>query len=120
MTYQPYPRRLYLHGEVIPGDLHATNSVVVGDEQQEAEARANGYAKAWEVIEKKDIGGNGGSPAEAVRLSAPHQDDVAVVSAGPTLDELREQAKALGIKVDRRWKEARLQEEIESREPRTA
>lgn len=47
-VYQPYPRRLYLNGEVIPGDLHATNSVVVNSEEEEAAQRALGYRKAYE------------------------------------------------------------------------
>ncbi len=34
--------------------------------------------------------------------------------SGPTLDELREAAEALGIDVDNRWREARLTKEIEA------
>ncbi len=45
-----YPRRLYLRGEVLEGDPHATNSVVVQNAAQEGEARAKGYRTAWEGI----------------------------------------------------------------------
>lgn len=47
---QPYPRRLYLHGEVI--DAEASNSVVVADVAAEEEARANGYRNAWYWLPK--------------------------------------------------------------------
>lgn len=108
-TYQPYPRRLYLRGEVISGDLHATNSVVVGSVAEEASARAHGYLKAYETS-----GGNDGSHQNSVPgiPSGQDQDGVAPISADPSLDDLRAKAESRGIKVDRRWKEARLLEEI--------
>ena len=91
------------------GDLHATNSVVVESEEEEREARSRGYAKAYESIEKT-IGGNGGSsPPEFP--SVLDQGGVAASSADP-IDALRADAEALGIKVDRRWKESRLMEAI--------
>jgi hypothetical protein len=80
-TYQAYPRRLYLNGEVIEGDLHATNSVVVENEAEEAEARSKGYAKAYE-----STGGNGGSQVPSTPEPFPFtqdQDAVVSVSADP-------------------------------------
>lgn len=76
MSYTPipYPRRLYLNGEVIPGDLHAINSVVVEDAEAEEDARSKGYRKAWEPA---PIGGNGGSPSE----SSPPDSTTSWVSA---------------------------------------
>jgi hypothetical protein len=118
MTYIPYPRRLYLHGEVLPNDPHATNSVVVNGEEEEVAARARGYRKAYE------IGSNGGSPSESepALSSAPDepahgslprdQGGAAPASATPSVDELRAQLEAAGVKVDGRWKEARLLEEL--------
>lgn len=62
-------------------------------------------------------------PAWAVGKCAP-ADDSATVTAGvvqaapadekkePSIDDLREQAKALGIKVDGRWSRERLADEI--------
>ena len=58
-----YPKRLYLKGEVIPGDLHAANSLIVDGPEAEDDARAKGYRIAWEAAE---FGGNGGSPTESV------------------------------------------------------
>lgn len=62
-------------------------------------------------------------PAWAVGKCAP-ADDSAAVTVGavqaapadekqePSIDDLREQAKALGIKVDGRWSRERLADEI--------
>lgn len=62
-------------------------------------------------------------PAWAVGKCAP-ADDSATVTVGvvqaapadekqePSIDDLREQAKALGIKVDGRWSRERLADEI--------
>lgn len=110
-----YPRRLYLNGEVIAGDLHATNSVVVADPDAEAKARSDGYCVAYE---KPDSGGNGRSSASA--LLQPINDGAASVTADPIADDvddieaLRTAAAAKGIRVDRRWKEDRLRAEIEA------
>lgn len=41
------------------------------------------------------------------------QDEPAVATQEPSIDDLREQAKALGIKVDGRWSRERLIAEIE-------
>ena len=62
-------------------------------------------------------------PTWAVGKCAPADDDatvtVGVVQAAPadekqepSIDDLREQAKALGIKVDGRWSRERLADEI--------
>lgn len=51
--YKAYPRRLYLNGQVLEDDPHASNSVVVQDAAQESAARAKGYRKAWEGIPVK-------------------------------------------------------------------
>lgn len=120
MSYTPipYPRRLYLNGEVLPNDPHATNSVVVNSAEEEAQARSNGYLKAYE------IGSNGGSPiaSEQALPSAPDatargvlpcaQGGAAPTSATSSVDDLRAQLEAAGVKVDGRWKESRLIEEL--------
>jgi hypothetical protein len=123
MTYHPYPRRLYLHGEVLPNDPHATNSVVVSGEEEEAAARAKGYRKAYE------IGSNGGSPSESEQAlsSAPDepahsslpcdQGGAAPASATLSVEDLRAQLEAAGVKVDGRWKEARLLDELSKARP---
>jgi hypothetical protein len=85
MRHQPYPRRLYLYGEVIEDDPEATNSVVVGDESEEISMRALDYRKAHEVIESN--GGNGGSSAAGVVV--PHQGAVASASADPIAEPKR-------------------------------
>lgn len=108
-----YPKRLYLNGQVIPGDLHATNSVIVRDGDAEIEARKIGYRGAYEVIEEP-IGGNDGSAVPVHVASTQDQGGVAAASADPVdeLDALRKQAESLGIDVDRRWGEKRLRAEI--------
>lgn len=104
MTASTFPRRLYLNGEVIEGDPHAANSVVVQDEDGEALARANGYRNAFDVGARKaeandSTGGNGdGSPPVG---SSQEPSGVAPAAADPIddVDALREQAKAKGVKV---------------------
>jgi hypothetical protein len=109
MTYIPYPRRLYLNGEVIDGDLHATNSVVVQDEAGEAAARANGYRKAYEP---ESISGNGSSSAPAVSDSfTQDQGAVAGASADP-IEALRAEVEALGLKPHHKAGEKKLREMI--------
>ncbi len=105
--YRPYPRRLYLNGEVLADDPHATNSVVVANATGEAEARAKGYRKAYEADDSP--GGNGGSQSGVVPFpptseSLPQtQGGAAPASADPVLpddvDFLRAEAKRLGLKV---------------------
>jgi len=73
---QEFPKILYMDGV-----LDASTSIV-HDEDQEAEARANGFASLGE-----------GEP-------------------GADLDALRAEAEKLGVKVDKRWKAERLAEEI--------
>ncbi len=94
MSYTPipYPRRLYLRGLVIPGDLHATNSVVVEDAEAEEAAREKGYRKAYEEADLP-TGGNVGSEAPALHPSdvAPTEDQggVAAASADPLTVETK-------------------------------
>lgn len=92
-VYQAYPRRLYLNGEVIEDDLHATNSVVVNSEQEEADARAEGYATAYE-----SAGGNGGSQSPStpeVSVSFPQdQGATAGASADPIAEDVDEPSEA--------------------------
>lgn len=113
-TYVPYPRRLYLNGEVIPGDLHATNSVVVNSEDEELEARGKGYRKAYEPIEKEESnGGDGGSDQSTPDEVAQDQGAVAGASAGPDdVEALRAQAKALGVKVHHKAGADKIREAI--------
>lgn len=73
---QEFPKILYLGGA-----LDAITAIV-HDEEQEAEARANGFASLGEA-EPEDY-----------------------------VEALRAEAEALGVKVDKRWKAERLAEEI--------
>jgi hypothetical protein len=97
MSSAAYPCRLYLSGAVIPGDLHATNSVIVHSEAEEVSARANGYRKAYEPepIEKQVSGGNGGSSAPDVFPIDQEKGDVAIASADPVVTE-----QALPVELD--------------------
>ena len=89
-------------GEVLPNDPHASNSVVVNSEEEEAAARESGYRKPWEHLQK--FGGNGCSTAGQVppiltnnpeqRPGPPAPDD--------ELEALRAQAIALGLKPHHR------------------
>lgn len=73
---QEFPKILYMDGAL------DAETVIVHDEDQEAEARANGFVSLGE-----------GEPAYDV-------------------DALRAEAESLGVKVDKRWKAERLAEEI--------
>ena len=94
---QDYPCRLYLRGEVIPGDLHATNSVIVRDAEAEEDAREKGYRKAYEVEPAPVTGGNGGSPTASPPPDAatsdvsgtfhPIQGGAAATSADPPAED---------------------------------
>lgn len=85
MSYTPtaYPHRLYMGGLVIPGDLHATNSVVVEDAEAEEAAREKGYRKAYEPA--PEVSGNGGS--STLPALPGDQGGAAPASAGPVHDE---------------------------------
>lgn len=111
-VYKPYPRRLYMGGQVIPGDLHARNSVVVQNEAEEAAARLKGYRKPHEP---EPTGGHGdSSPPGFDSFRQEPSGDERPAAADPLYDiaALRARAAALGLKVDGRWKEARLRDEI--------
>ena len=119
--YQPYPRRLYLYGEVIPDDLHATNSVVVESAEEESAARARGYGFAWErgiprPADGKIECGNGGSDESAPVLHPlpPDQGIVAVASASipDEIDSLRCLARSLGLNPHHRTGPTKLREMI--------
>ena len=75
---QEFPKCLYLDGKL------DTQIAIVHDEDQEAEARANGFSSLGETDEANE----------------------------PDLETLRAEAEELGIKVDKRWKIERLTEEI--------
>jgi hypothetical protein len=121
-VYQKYPRRLYLNGEVIAGDLHATNSVIVSSEAEEAAARAEGYRIAWEKSSSAAEGQSGGNGDSSPPVTSDG-DQGAVAGASAALDEpeaaeaseedkLHALLTAAGVRVDKRWGLGRLRDEV--------
>ncbi len=137
----PYPRRLYPGGIVDHTDLHARASVVVHDAEEEEEARARGFRKAYEI--DPTPGGYGSSEASAAHPSvlpdeqggdatasaAPYEakvaaedamrdaaeaeaDKAAAQSEAELLASLRAEAAALGLTPHHRAGVAKLREMI--------
>lgn len=95
-------------------NISARPFMMPGDEDVMKRMLAPGDSKEFEV-----------TPAIYSLVSAYQEAGELVVTSGElvnpdsdaddvTIDELREEAEELGIKVDARWKKSRLQQEIEA------
>lgn len=95
--YQPYPRSMYLNGDV------EADRIVVENAEEEAESRTRGYRKAWEPAQIDPIPVFGAKPEKS-------EDDI------PPRADLLIMAEAKSIKVDGRWSDKRLAEEIATKD----